>query len=42
MIKNFTVKVKEITKEQKGIINYYNYLKNENLSKITLQNKKLF
>lgn len=30
MIKNFTVKVKEITQGEKGIINYYNYLKNEN------------
>lgn len=30
MIKNFTVKVKEISQGEKGIINYYNYLKNEN------------
>lgn len=30
MIKNFTVKVKEITQGEKGIINYYKYLKNEN------------
>lgn len=30
MIKNFTVKVKEISQGEKGIINYYKYLKNEN------------
>lgn len=30
MIKNFTVKVKEITQGEKGIINFYKYLKNDN------------
>lgn len=30
MIKNFTVKVKEISQGEKGIINYYKYLNNEN------------
>lgn len=30
MIKNFTVKVKEISQGEKGIINFYKYLKNEN------------